>query len=170
MLKSWLLEERDISSFDAKDNEIIYFSHIIDNARHVLKEVSSVNAPDEGRGFGQSFEAFCALDLITRLRRIVTAIQQSMRHRDALMEWIETGNMRGLFLINNEPVQIQSKELLRDVPTRWYSTYQMIQRCIEMRLVSPIFYSMIPMIKIRLNRYFRRSTPSSLDQEAISRI
>jgi hypothetical protein len=150
-----LFEEREIFSFDAKDNRIMCFPHIINIAvQHVLKKMSSVEAPeddeddedlidnsnaDEGRGFGQSFEAACAQDPITRIRKIVMAIRASGQRRDALLIWIETGNKSGLFVLNGKPIQIQPKQLLRDVRTRWDSTYQMLKRCIEMRLVSPTF-------------------------------
>lgn len=147
-----LFEEREIFSFDAKDNRIMCFPHIINiTVQHTLKVMSSVEAPendddsedlieksnsDEGRGFGQSFDAACAQDPIARVRKIVMTIRSSGQRRDAFMKWIETGNKSGLFVANNKPVQIQPKQLLRDVRTRWDSTYQMIKRCIEMRLVS----------------------------------
>ena len=147
-----LFEEREIFSFDAKDNRIMCFPHIINIAvQHVLKKMSKVEAPDneddsedlieksnadEGRGFGQTFEAACAQDPIDRLRKIVMTIRASGQRRDAFNAWIDTGNMSGLFVINNCPVEIEPNQLLRDVVTRWDSTYQMIKRCIEMRLVS----------------------------------
>ena len=129
------------------------FPHIINIAvQHVLKKMSSVNAPeddndfeelidnsntDEGCGFGQSFDAACAQDPISRIRKIVMAIRSSGQRRDAFIIWIETGNKNGLFVLNGKPVQIQPKQLIRDVRTRWDSTYQMLKRCIEMCLVSP---------------------------------
>ena len=130
------------------------FPHTINIAvQHVLKQMSSVQAPendeddpedltgaanaDKGRGFGQTFKAACAQDPIARIRKIVTAIRGSGQRRNALMTWIDTGNKNGLFVLQNMPVQIQQTQLLRDVRTRWDSTYLMIKRCIEMRLVRP---------------------------------
>jgi hypothetical protein len=155
-----LFLEREIMSFDAKDNRIMCFPHTINIAvQHVLSKMSSVKAPenddddpenltdevntDEGRGFGQTFEAACAQDPILRLRKIVVAIRSSGKRREAFMKWIETGNESGLFVFQGKPVQIQPKQLLRDVRTRWDSSFNMIKRCIEMRLVSPALYSMI---------------------------
>ena len=82
-----LFEEREIFSFDAR---IMCFPHIINIAvQHVLKRMSKVEAPDneddsedlieksnadEGRGFGQTFEAACAQDPINRLCKIVMTI------------------------------------------------------------------------------------------------
>jgi hypothetical protein len=151
-----LLLECEITSFDAKDNRIMCFPHTVNIAvQHVLDKMSSVKAPendeddpedsadeaneadtDEGRGFGQTFEDACAQDPIVRLRKIVVAIRSSGQRRDALMTWIETGNNSGLFVLNNKTVKILPTQLLRDVRMRWDSTYQMIKRCIEMRLVS----------------------------------
>jgi hypothetical protein len=151
-----LFEEREIFSFDAKDNRIMCFPHIINIAvQHVLKKMSAIEAPesdddfeelidnsnaDEGRGFGQSYEAACAQDPIARIRKIVMAIRTSGQRRDALIIWIDTGNKSGLFVLNGKTVQIDGKQLLRDVRTRWDSTYHMLKRSIEMRLVSPTFF------------------------------
>jgi hypothetical protein len=86
---------------------------------------------DEGRGFGQTFKDACAEDPITRLRKIVRAIRSCGQCRGAFMTWIETSNRSRLFgLENNNLVHIQPKQLLRDVQTRWDSTYQMVKRCV----------------------------------------
>ena len=97
--------------------------------------IKSTNT-NEGHRSGQTFEAACAEDPIACLRKIVMAIRISRQHRNALTKWIETGNQNGLFVLNGNPVQIPPRQLLRDVRTRWDSMYQMIKRCIEMRLVS----------------------------------
>lgn len=132
------------------------FPHTINIAvQHVLKKMSSVVAPDndddedfedmigaadegedEDRRFGQSFEAACAQDPIARLRKIVMTIRSSGQRRTAFISWIETGNKNRLFVHQNESVHIPPRQLLRDVRTRWDSTYHMLQRCIEMRVVS----------------------------------
>jgi len=148
-----LLNDREITSFDAKDNRIMCFPHIINiTVQHVLKKMSSVDIPendddsigepnaDVGRGFGQSFADACAQDPVARLRKIVMVIRSSGQRRDALMRWIETGNQNGMFVLNNRSVQIQPRQLLRDVRTRWDSTYQMIKRSIEMRLVNLLLF------------------------------
>jgi hypothetical protein len=173
-----LFLEREISSFDAKDNRIMCFPHIINIAvQHILKKMSSVKAPenddddledftgppnpDEGHRFGQTFEDACAQDPIARLRKIVMAIRSSGQRRDALMTWIETGNQSGLFVFQNNPFQIPPMQLLRDVRTRWDSTYQMIKRCIEMRLVRRTLHSMILINNLSFAlgyRYFPHTT------------
>ena len=86
-----LLLEREITSFDAKDNRIMCFSHVVNIVvQHVLSKMSSVKAPenddddsegltdaantDENHGFKQTFQNACAQDPIFHLRKIVTAI------------------------------------------------------------------------------------------------
>lgn len=163
-----LLIEREITSFNAKDNRIMCFSHVVNIAvQHVLRKMSSVKAPendddnsegptdddddaDENRGFGQTFEAACLQDPISRLRKIVMAIRASGQRREALTTWIENGNKSRLFVLQNKSVEIKPMQLLRDVRTRWDSTYQMIKRCIEMRLVSPALHSLIWTIIVSL--------------------
>jgi len=84
-------------------------------------------------------EAAFVQDLIARLRRIVWTILHSEQQRNTFMTWIETSNKNGSFVLGNKPVQIQPKQLLRDLPTRWDSTHQMIKRCISMRLAVDTF-------------------------------
>jgi hypothetical protein len=179
-----LFLEREISTFNAKDNRIICFSHAINLAvQDVLKEMSSVEAPEndddddfedladaantkEARGIAQSFENACAEDPISRVRKIVMAIRASGQRREALTTWIENGNRNGLFVLQNAPVEIEPMQLLRDVRTRWDSSYQMITRCIEMQLVSlHSIWTIILLIPL-----LRQSIPSWHDQEVISNI
>ena len=108
------------------------FSHVVNLAvQHVLSKMSSVKAPendddnsedptddaDEDRGFGQTFEAACVQDPISRLRKIVKAIRASGQRREALTTWIENGNKSGLFVLQNMSVEIKPMQLLRDVRT-----------------------------------------------------
>lgn len=176
-----LLFEREIS-YDAEDMRIMCFPHTINIAvQHVLKKMSSVLAPendeydfeeltgaadaDEGRGYGQTFEEACAEDPIARLRKIVVAIRSSGQRRAAFVSWIETGNQNKMFVLQNKVTYIQPRQLLQDVRTRWDSTYQMIKRCVEMRLVSPC-----TQIRDLTLICFRPSIPSSYDQEVTSAI
>ena len=123
-----LFVECEILSFDAKDNWIMCFPHIINiTVQHCLKKMSLAVAPendddyeelidksntDEAHGFGQSFKAAFAQDPIARLQKIVMVIHSSGQRRNAYLRWIETGNKSGLFVLQNKPVQIQLKQLL----------------------------------------------------------
>ena len=146
-------EEPEITSFDAKDHRIMCFPHIINIAvQVVLSCMSSTEAPDcndnpevsyeaetDGRNNDQSFENACAGDPINRLRKIVIAIWSSGQHKDAFNAWIMTGNECDWFIYGEVPIKIVARQLLRDVRTRWDSTYLMIRRCIEMHLVCIYF-------------------------------
>jgi hypothetical protein len=105
------------------------------------EDLTDAGNPDEGRSVTQSFKSACAENpIISRLRKIVMAIRASGQRRDAFTAWIENGNRNRLFVLQNESFVIEPMQLLRDVRTRWDSTYRMIRRCIEMRLVSPGLY------------------------------
>lgn len=146
--------ERKILSFNAKDKRIMCFQHIINiSVQHVLTKMSLVMAPengnniceeeistenmDEGHRFGQMFEIACAQDPNARLCKIVMTIHSSGHCCDAFRTWIKTGNNNTLFVQQGRPIEIEVMQLLRDVHTRWDSSYNMIKRCIEMCLVSP---------------------------------
>ena len=147
------LEECEITSFDAKENRIMCFPHIINIAVHVVSTcMSSTEVPDcnddpevsyeaetDGCNKDQTFEDACAGDPINRLRKIIIAIRSSGQRKDAFNAWIVTGNEHGWFILKGAPVKIIARQLLRDVRTRWDSTYLMIRRCIEMRLVCIYF-------------------------------
>ena len=107
-------------------------------------------------------------DPAAHLRRIVEVIQGSDRHHNAFRTWVEMGNISGLFVFQNYTVQIQSKDLLWDVPTRWVTTEKMIKRCISMRIVSlpTSFRDLIWMTII----FLRLSIPSSHNQDLVSSI
>ena len=102
--------ECEILSFDAKDNQIMCFPYTINIAvQHVLKQMSSVEAPDndednpedltgeanadENRRFGQTFEAACAQDPITCICKIVTAIRGSRQRHEACHKLAITGDL-----------------------------------------------------------------------------
>jgi hypothetical protein len=78
---------------------------------------------------------------LSRARRIVRLIRSSDQHREGFQEFVKDGNQRGWFIFKEkekEPVTVKvpQLELLRDVKTRWDSTYLMLQRLRELRPVS----------------------------------
>jgi hypothetical protein len=147
-----ILEEREIP-FNAKDSRIMCFPHIINIiVQHVLAKMTSApildsdhdddsddtendDLPADQRGRTQTFEEAFSADPIGRCRRLVVKLRSSGQRRDDFNNWVKTGNEKNWFKIKNKAVKLPHKELLRDVPTRWDSTYQMIKRCIEMRPV-----------------------------------
>lgn len=70
-------------------------------------------------------------------RDSVRAMRSSDLRRDGLQEAIRTGNTQGLFATPGGRVfTIPQLQLLRDSETRWSSTYEMIQRYLELYPVS----------------------------------
>jgi hypothetical protein len=147
-----ILEEREIP-FNAEDSRIMCFPHIINIiVQHVLAKMTSAPILDsdhdesdatnddllvgaDQRGRTQTFQSAFSADPIGRCRKLVVKLRSSGQRRDDFNNWVKTGNEKNWFKIKGKAVKLPHKELLRDVPTRWDSTYQMIKRCIEMRPV-----------------------------------
>ena len=107
-----LLLARDIP-FDAADQCIMCFSHIVDlSSGCIIRALSSD-----------------PLDPIGHAHKAVHAIRGSGMHHDGFKEVIVNGNIKGWFKIIGPPpqtIQVQPLQLLRDVQTRWDSEYQML--------------------------------------------
>jgi len=67
-------------------------------------------------------------DVVAAARKLVNVCRASGQRRKALQEIIREGNAANLFTL-------EELELLRDVDTRWSSTFYMIDRLILMYLV-----------------------------------
>lgn len=145
-----LLEDREIP-FDAQDSRIMCFPHIINIAvQHVLANMTSAARTSDNEDLGhsahedlsaeqrsriQTFESACTADPIGRCRKLVIKLRSSGQRRDDFNNWVKTGNEKNWFKLRGQVVKVPHRELLRDVETRWDSTYQMIKRCVEMRPV-----------------------------------
>lgn len=166
------LDQREIP-FDARQRRIICFPHTINIAvQCVLSKMRSTVTPEsddgfqssgsdsdpvsaDNRGHGQSFEAACGSDPIGRCRKIVIALRASGQRRDEFDNWVKTGNEKNWFRNSKgKAIKVPLKQLLRDVDTRWSSTYQMIKRFIEMR---PVRFTLIFGIAFLISRN-RQST------------
>ena len=150
-----ILEDREIP-FNAKDSRIMCFPHIINiMVQHVLAKMTSApvldsdddidedsgsadeDPPADQRGRIQTFESAVLADPIGRCRKLIIKLRSSGQIRDEFNTWVKTGNEKNWFKIKGNAIKLPHKEFLRDVQTRWDSTYQMIRRCIEMRPVCP---------------------------------
>jgi hypothetical protein len=85
---------------------------------------------------------------------------------------LEIGNDNGWFKVNGKVITMPHKQLLRDVRTRWDSTYLMLRRFIEMRPVFSyyIFY-LINSINISISQAidsFMKSPDSDLEALLLS--
>ena len=68
-------------------------------------------------------------DPVKRARQLVTACRASGLRREAFAKTITEGNESGAF---GEGKQLRQVQLLRDVSTRWSSTFLMIDRLLEL--------------------------------------
>jgi hypothetical protein len=138
------LASRDVS-FDADDRKVMCYAHTVDlssgrvirgicggsSSSNELSNESSNESSDESSD--ESFDE--SLDPISLARAAVRAIRGSGTRRSAFEAIIENGNAGGWFMDGPEPTEVEHRQLLRDVPTRWDSVYHMLNRLREMRPV-----------------------------------
>jgi hypothetical protein len=143
-----LLRARDVE-FDALDRLVMCFPHVMHICTtHVIKsftddELTAIANtwigvfPDEDER--EAYVEAVRLDPITMGRDIVRVIRASGLRRDEFMDTVKTGNMKNWFKgPTGEAEQVPELELLRDVKTRWDSTYAMINRLCALRLVCDV--------------------------------
>jgi hypothetical protein len=135
-----MLKERDII-FNPVDRKVMCFAHVVDlSSGRVVRNADNM-VDDDGDDFPRSGNEATVSGPIARGRNVVRVIRGSGMRRDAFDEAIENGNAKGRFK-RGRPlavVKIKPLQLLRDVRTRWDSTYHMVNRLREMRPVC--FYS-----------------------------
>lgn len=73
-------------------------------------------------------------DVVGRARRLVAACRDSGQRREDLEATIEHGNENGGW--GEPPTLLRVVGLLKDVETRWSSTFLMIDRVLELYLAS----------------------------------
>ena len=151
-----ILEDREIP-FNAKDSRIMCFPQIVNiTVQHVLTKMTSApildddedadfdnfadDLPADQRGRTQTFESAVLADPIGRCRKLVVKLWSSGQIRDEFNNWVKVSNEKNWFKIKGKPIKLPHKEFLRDVRTRWDSTYQMIKRFIEMRPVCSYYF------------------------------
>ncbi|KAH7868449.1 uncharacterized protein C8R40DRAFT_1062037, partial [Lentinula edodes] len=103
------------------------FPHVINIAvKTALSRLGKVEL-DEG---DDDYADALAKDLVGCARKLVNACRASGKHRDALRDAII--NIQKVQSDNNETRQMRAIVLLRDVDTRWSSTFLMIDCLLEL--------------------------------------
>ncbi|KAF8689423.1 Encoded by, partial [Rhizoctonia solani] len=143
--------------FDEKENWIRCFPHVMNLAVNAILK----SLPEAGTGFRRMLqgseqpidnatsEYLTALDSspVEACRASVLACRSSGIRRKGIWQIILDGNVTGRFqLPNGESYNVPVRELLRDMPTRWSSTYNMIKR----QLLNTLFATVPP--KFQLSR------------------
>jgi hypothetical protein len=135
-----LLRAREVE-FDASDNRIMCFPHIINICcSHVIDAFSEIDFPSISASFEGYEEYITAIshNPIARARELVRVMRASGQRRKAFELVIEDGNQKNYFIdrASGKSVRVCQLQLLRDVKTRWDSVYFMLHRLRELRPVS----------------------------------
>lgn len=150
-----LLAERELPlEFQAQDRRIMCFPHVINICvQHVLDSFSDPDLEKVALAWVDAFdddavdkdlyiEAVKKNPLVLG-RVIVRVIRASGLRRDEFSIAVKTGNLQAWFKTPaGETVVVPETQLLRDVRTRWDSTYFMVNRLRALRLAVDWFLSM----------------------------
>ncbi|KAI0658860.1 hypothetical protein C8Q70DRAFT_916815 [Cubamyces menziesii] len=118
-----LLKERGIP-FHREGNRLRCFPHVVNiSVTHGLSALTQEAAADP------AYADALQNDPVKRARQLVTACRASGLRREAFAKTITEGNESGAF---GEGKQLRQVQLLRDVSTRWSSTFLMIDRLLEL--------------------------------------
>ena len=150
-----LFAEHEIP-FNAREQRIMCIPHVINIiVQHVISKLSSSLPPEADEDEDDDevpANTKTHTDPISRCRAIIAKIRSSGQRHEKFESWITTGepscisfnntykltigNDHGWFKVGDKVITIPHKQLLRDVRTRWDSTYLMLKRFIEMRPVN----------------------------------
>lgn len=126
-----LLDKRGIPTrFDPVNDRIHCYAHVIDLG---CKAVVN-NWPDNKEL--EEYDKDKIRNPVALASEVVRSIRGSGARRERFAEVIETGNAKGYFEVGGKVVQLEERQLLRYVRTRWDSCYLMLSRLREMRPVS----------------------------------
>jgi len=141
--------------FDEEGNRIWCFPHVVNIAvKAGLKHLTTLPLFDPDLDFNadqdtkelpdtlcSDIEYYNALksDVVSAARRLVTACRASGQCHEDLEDTIIEGNNKGGW--GEPPELLQVVCLLKDVDTRWSLTFLMIDRVLELNLVSCVLHS-----------------------------
>jgi hypothetical protein len=147
-------------SFDHKQCRVQCFPHVVNTCvQHTLKALKNIdttnNDSDEAEESaseagdadedldgsepedGDPKESGGGSDVINKARGLIRTIRSSGQRIDRFNDIIKGGNQFGWWKDGaGQIISIKPRQLLRDVKTRWDSTYQMLIRLREFRQVS----------------------------------
>jgi hypothetical protein len=139
-------------SFHSKKCRIQCFPHVINTCvKHTIKALNngvdadtqeddsdsdSESEMDGDGGDNDSDGGSDKSDLLNKARGLIKIIRSSGQRMESFTNVIKGGNQYGWWKdATGRSIEIQPRQLLRDVKTRWDSTYQMLIRLWEFRQV-----------------------------------
>jgi len=137
-----LLEDRDITHFDAKKSRIMCFAHVVNLCSGCVIRGLAGKAIDDDDDNGNydnddTNTPAAAGTPVVLACSVVNAIRASGSRREAFARVIKDGNAEQWFK-QGDPlkiVKLKHLELLRSVRTRWDSVFYMLNRLCELRPV-----------------------------------
>lgn len=137
------------------------FPHVVNIAAQTAIKVMSKSAPDPGKmvlgddfevtsvtplslefelNYDSAYDAALEGDIVARVRDVVHTCRASSLRREHFVRIIKQGNKEGTWKdAEGKPVTLDVLQLLRDVDTRWSSTYLMIEHLIRLNVVRLYF-------------------------------
>ncbi|TEB27308.1 hypothetical protein FA13DRAFT_1883877 [Coprinellus micaceus] len=138
--------------FDISGNQICCFTHIVNLAVkagliHLTELCVSDEELDEGTRALVENPMYASLlqgDHVKCGHQLAAFIRDSGLQREDFEAVIQKGNEEGSWGTDQDgnPIQLCVVGLLKDVDTRWSSTFLMIDRVIELRLAIPAFFKL----------------------------
>ncbi|KAJ3970071.1 ribonuclease H-like domain-containing protein [Lentinula raphanica] len=127
------LSERDIR-FDRNGNRVRCFPHVINIAvKTGLSFVMTLPSLRDGHTDDDEYRDALASDLIARVRHLVNLCRASGNRRDDFRRTVLGGNATGDNIDDADNILLDRVVvLLRDVDTRWSSTFFMVDRFLEL--------------------------------------
>jgi hypothetical protein len=115
----------------------------VQHAIKVLNE-KDPNLEEEDDDDHETTHSKVPTDLLGKVRLLVKAIRASGQRQASFNQVVLSGNDAGWWKDENgAPITIKSLKFLRDVRTRWDSTYQMLVRILMFKQVNSLVLALV---------------------------
>jgi hypothetical protein len=127
-----LVTQTMIKALDTPGRERIPDLEEINNSDDSDDEREDQDGGNQDSDSSDEDDAEPTVGVVSKIRRLVRTIRASDQRQSMLTRVVEMGNKGGLWTdYHGKTVQIEPRQLILDVRTRWDSTYQMLVRAAE---------------------------------------
>ena len=114
--------------------------------QHTIKALNVADSnPEEDLDDDKTTQSKVPTDLLGKVRLLIKAIQASGQHQASFYQVVLSGNDAGWWKDENGAlITINPLKFLRDVRTRWDSTYQMLIRLLMFKQVNSPILVLVP--------------------------